>query len=407
MKTETHILLLRKLLSITVMVLVLCCSVNLFGQIDTLRYPIPQTYDPTQTQPYSFDLGDPSSLQQTIVYDPVTGTYVFKETMGGSELNYRQPSVMTLEEYLEYERQKAIRDNWKDKIDQQTADSQPFALPIKINSKLFKSFFGSDQITIRPQGTVEIGLGVNSSRYDNPLLPVKQRRITRFDFNQNMNFSVVGQIGTRLKLGMSYNTQANFEFDNVTKLEYNGDEDQIVQSIALGNVSFNLPTTLIPSSKTLFGASTKLKFGRTTVDFIAATSKGQRKEIKVQGGAQKQQFELSADNYEANRHYFLNFYHRENYDAAMKTLPIVTSGVNISRIEVYITNRTNTTENTRNIIAFTDLGEGLFDQAGIPAVICGPGSMDQGHKPDEFVAIEQLEACDAMLLRLAHHLHQA
>lgn len=377
MKTETHILLLRKLLSITVMVLVLCCSVNLFGQIDTLRYPIPQTYDPTQTQPYSFDLGDPSSLQQTIVYDPVTGTYVFKETMGGGELNYRQPSVLTLEEYLEYERQKAIRDNWKDKIDQQTADSQPFALPIKINSKLFKSFFGSDQITIRPQGTVEIGLGVNSSRYDNPLLPVKQRRITRFDFNQNMNFSVVGQIGTRLKLGMSYNTQANFEFDNVTKLEYNGDEDQIVQSIALGNVSFNLPTTLIPSSKTLFGASTKLKFGRTTVDFIAATSKGQRKEIKVQGGAQKQQFELSADNYEANRHYFLNFYHRENYDVAMKTLPIVTSGVNISRIEVYITNRTNTTENTRNIIAFTDLGEGV--QANVEGT---PGNYTNQDLPD-------------------------
>ncbi len=232
-----------------------------------------------------------------------------------------------------------------------------------VDNKLFKSFFGSDEITIRPQGTVEIGLGVNSSRYDNPLLPVKQRRITRFDFNQNINFNVVGQIGTRMKLGMSYNTQANFEFDNVTKLEYNGDEDQIVQSIALGNVSLNLPTTLIPSSKTLFGASTKLKFGRTTVDIIAASAKGQRKEIKVQGGAQKQTFELSADQYEANRHYFLNFYHRDNYNVAMQALPIVNSGVNISRIEVWVTNRTNTTENTRNIVAFTDLGEGLSQNA--------------------------------------------
>ncbi|EPB65836.1 hypothetical protein ANCCEY_15090, partial [Ancylostoma ceylanicum] len=166
-------------------------------------------------------------------------------------MDYRPPSMMTLEEYLEYDRQQSIRDNWKDKIDQQTKDSQPFALPIKINDKLFKSFFGSDEITIRPQGTVEIGLGVNSSRYDNPLLPVKQRRITRFDFNQNINFSVVGQIGTRMKLGMKYNTQASFEFDNQTKLEYNGDEDQIIQSIALGNVSLDLPTTLIPSSKTL------------------------------------------------------------------------------------------------------------------------------------------------------------
>lgn len=50
-------------------------------------------------------------------------------------------------------------------------------------------------------------------------------------------------------------------------------------------------------------------------------------------------------------------------------------------------------------VAFGTEG-GLFDQAGIPTVVCGPGSMDQGHKPDEFVSVEQLAACDAMLLRL-------
>ena len=110
---------------------------NLKAQ-DTLRYPIPPTFDPTQTQQNSFDLGDPSSVQQTIVYDPVTGTYVFKETIGASGMDYRPPSMMTLEEYLEYERKKSIQDNWKDRIDQQTADSQPFALPIKIDNKLFK-----------------------------------------------------------------------------------------------------------------------------------------------------------------------------------------------------------------------------------------------------------------------------
>lgn len=377
METKAHILLMGHLKKIKILILLLFSGTTILAQNDTLRYPIKPVYDPTQNEKQSFDLGDPSNVQKTIVYDPKTGTYVFRETIGTSGIDYRPSSMMTLEEYLEYEQQQALKDNWKDKIDQQTKDSQPFVLPIKINNKIFESFFGSDEITIRPQGTVEIGLGVNSSRYDNPLLPVKQRRITRFDFNQNINFSVVGQIGTRLKLGMSYNTQANFEFDNVTKLEYNGDEDQIIQSIALGNVSLDLPTTLIPSSKTLFGASTKLKFGRTTVDLIAASSKGQRKEIKVQGGAQKQTFELSADQYEANRHYFLNFYHRDHYNDAMQTLPIVNSGINISRIEVWVTNRTNTTENTRNIVAFTDLGEGL------PENVEGtPGGYSNNDLPD-------------------------
>ncbi|WP_410481880.1 acetylornithine deacetylase [Pseudomonas plecoglossicida] len=57
-------------------------------------------------------------------------------------------------------------------------------------------------------------------------------------------------------------------------------------------------------------------------------------------------------------------------------------------------------------VAFGTEG-GLFDQAGIPTVVCGPGSMDQGHKPDEFVSVEQLRGCDAMLLRLVDYLKQA
>ena len=186
------------------------------AQPDTLPFPINNNLDPTQTAPQSFDLGDPSSVEQTIVYDPATGTYIFKETIG-SNLNYRNPSMMTLEEFLEYERQKSMRQNWKDRIDEQTAENQPMEFPIKIGSKVFENFFGSDEITIRPQGSVELSIGVNSSRYDNPILPVKQRRITRFDFNQQIQMNLVGQIGTKLKIGTSYNTQAAFDFDNISK----------------------------------------------------------------------------------------------------------------------------------------------------------------------------------------------
>ncbi len=349
-------------------------SVCSLAQDSTLVFPIQNNVDPTQTSPQSFDLGDPTGVTQTIVYDPVTGTYVFSETIGNTGLNYRNPSMMTLDEYLEYERQKSLQENWKDKIDEQTAENQPMEFPIQIGNKMFESFFGSDQITIRPQGTVELSLGVNSSRYDNPLLPVRQRKITRFDFDQQINLNLVGEIGTRLKLGVSYNTQAAFDFDNVTKLQYAGDEDQIIQKLELGNVSMALPTSLIQGSQTLFGATTQLKFGNTLVDLIAASSKGKRDEINIAGKAQVQEFELSADNYEVNRHYFVNLYHHDHYDESMSTLPIVNTTINITRMEVWLTNRTNNTENTRNIIGFTDLGEAL------PQNIQGnPGSLS----PDE------------------------
>jgi len=363
---------------LTLLICLLCVSVS-FGQDPdsipppvNLVYPITPTYDPTQTLPQSFDLGDPSGVNQTIVYDPITGTYVFQETVGNSGLFYRNPSMMTFEEYVEYERMKALRENWKERIDEQTAESQPFSLPIKVGSKAFESFFGSDEIVITPQGNVELSFGVNSSRYDNPILPVRQRRITRFDFQQQIQLNLTGQIGTKLKINTSYNTQATFDFDNISKLEYAGNEDQIMQKIELGNVSFNPPTTLIPGSQTLFGAKTQMRFGKTYVDLIAASSKGKRQEITIDGKAQVQDFEITADNYEGNRHYFVNMYHRDHYDEAMSTMPIANTTINITRMEVWLTNRNSSIENTRNILAFTDLGEGLPENCdGSPGNFAG------------------------------------
>lgn len=349
---------LENLNRLVIFIALITISLGVNGQTtpDSLQFPITNSQDPTGTKPQSFDLGDPSNVQQTIVYDPKTGKYIFKETLNGT--NFRNPSMMTLEEYMEYERQKQMADYWKEKIDTQTEEeSQPLIPPIKIENPGFANVFGSDEINIRPQGSVELSFGVNTSRYDNPILPEKQRRITRFDFQQKIQLNLVGQIGTKLKLSTSYNTEAAFDFDNVTKLEYTGDEDQIIQKIEAGNVSMPLNTSLIQGSQTLFGLKTRLKFGRLTVDAIASTSKGRKQEINISGGAQVQQFEVEADNYEANRHYFLNYYHRESYDDAMATVPYISSLINITRIEVWVTNRQNKVDDTRNIIAFTDLGE--------------------------------------------------
>lgn len=335
---------------------------NLYGQdsIKPLPFPIKKTYDPTQTTPQRFDLGDPSKLKQTIVYDPVLRKYIFKETLGEStNINYRNPSMMTLKEYLEYERKKSLTNNWKDKIDAQTESGQPLIPPIKVGGKGFANFFGSDEINIKPQGSVEVAMGINHSRLDNPILPVAQRSLTRFDFQQNMQINLVGQIGTKLKLSTSYNSQASFDFENVTKLAYTGDEDQIIQKIELGNVSLPLSTSLIQGSQTLFGVKTQWKFGKLTIDNVIASSKGKKQEINVAGKSQVQNFELTADNYEANRHYFLSHYFRNQYDTAMAQLPIVNSQINITRMEVWLTNRVNSTINTRNVVAFTDLGEAL------------------------------------------------
>ena len=348
------------LLRLTLTLSVSSLSIFVFSQSEpdsiNLQFPISNTNDPTSNNPQSFDLGDPTAVKRTIVYDPKTGKYIFKETIGNN-LNFRNPSMMTLEEYIEYERQNQMREYWKEKIDTQTEDGQPLIPPIKIDNPGFANIFGSDEISIRPEGAIEISMGVNTARYENPMLPENQRRITRFDFQQKIQLNLVGQIGDKMKIGTSYNTEAAFDFDNITKLEWTGKEDQILQKIEAGNVAMPLNTSLIEGSQTLFGLKTRMRFGRLTVDAIASTSRGRKQEININGGAQVQEFELKADDYEANRHYFLNYYHRESYDGAMATVPVINSLVDITRIEVWLTNMTNRVEDTRNVIAFTDLGE--------------------------------------------------
>jgi acetylornithine deacetylase len=44
---------------------------------------------------------------------------------------------------------------------------------------------------------------------------------------------------------------------------------------------------------------------------------------------------------------------------------------------------------------------GLFKQSGIPTVVCGPGSIEQAHQPDEYVSLAQLAQCERFMQRLA------
>lgn len=325
------------------------------GDTIDLPFPIEDYNDPTNKPRNAIDFDDPSNINQNVEYDPETGQYIFTENVG--DYNYRNPSGMTLDEYLDYDMEESKKGYWRNKVAEQNKEDRGLIPPIKIKGDFFKNVFGSDEINIRPQGTAELSFGINSSKYDNPQIPEKQRRVTTFDFNQRIQLNVVGQIGEKLKLTTSYNTEATFDFQNNVKLEYTGFEDEIIQKIEMGNVSMPLNTSLINGAQSLFGVKTHLRFGKLDIRAILSQQRGQRQEINITGGAKVQDFEVEADDYEANKHYFLNFYHRNNYNKAMASLPVVSSNVKITKIEVWVTNRRNNTENTRNILAFSDLGE--------------------------------------------------
>ncbi|MFC2100945.1 cell surface protein SprA [Bacteroidota bacterium] len=301
-------------------------------------------------------LNEPSNIKSEIIYDPESNEYVFTKKIGDQE--YRTPNTLSFNEFMEYDLDLSVKNYWKERSKASSLNARGGLIPnIYIGSKIFESVFGSNTIDIRPQGSAEIIFGVISNKRDDPSLDVKQRRTTNFDFQEKIQMNVIAKIGDKIEFKTNYNTEATFDFENKLKLKYEGKEDEIIKLIEAGDVTLPLNSTLITGSQSLFGIKTKLQFGRTTVTSVYSEQKSETSNITVAGGAQTNTFELKADDYEQNRHFFLAQYFYKNFNKSLSTLPIIGSSVNITKIEVWITNIGAATQENRNIVAFSDLGE--------------------------------------------------
>ena len=254
----------------------------------TLHYPFQDRYsDPYNSRDNNnpLYLHDPSNVKTNVEYNPEEREYDINEKMG--DRFFRSPSYMTFEEFKESQFSKSTKNYWKQKAneDNVTQRKSKFAPKLYVGGEAFNRIFGSNTIDIRPQGSASLSFGLNISKYDNPTLPVKQRKNTSFDFKEKIQMNVIGNIGDKLKVTTNYNTEASFDFENQIKLEYTGHEDEIIQKIEAGNVSLPLSTQLITGSQSLFGIKTKLKFGRLTVTSILSQQKGKSSSIEVKGGA--------------------------------------------------------------------------------------------------------------------------
>jgi len=317
-------------------------------------------------------LNNPSNVKQEIIYNPKTNSYEFVNKIGN--FTYRAPTTMDFKDYQKHELDKDVQSYWKERAQTSgTTEGSRLIPKIYIGGKAFETIFGSNTIDIRPQGSAEISFGILSNKRDDPSLDVRQRRTTNFDFKESIQMNVIAKIGDKIEFKANYNTESSFNFENTLKLKYEGKEDEIIKLIEAGNVSLPLRSTLIRGSQSLFGVKTKLQFGKTTVTAVFSQQQSETKNIKVQGGAQANKFELTALDYESNRHFFLSQYFRDHYERALHDLPIVTSDVVINKVEVWVTNIGAATQENRNIVAFTDLGENRTSEIHNPLVIPVPG----------------------------------
>ena len=321
------------------------------GKGSNLQFPIQEG-----EEGHPLYLNDPSNQTTDVEYDAVNNQYIIQKKIGGRP--FGTPQVMSFDEYRQYDIDQGLQKYWNERAEISNQGGGGGLIPqLKIGGEVFETIFGSNVIDIRPSGSAELIFGVIHNRRDDPALDIRQRRNTNFNFDEKIQMSVIAKVGDKIEFKTNYNTEATFEFENRLKLKYEGKEDEIIKLIEAGDVTLPLNSTLIQGSQSLFGVKTQLQFGKTFVTAVFSEQKGESQNITVSGGAQTNEFNFKADNYEENKHFFIAQYFRDNYNRFLADLPLVSSPINITKIEVWRTNIGAATQENRNIVAFTDIGE--------------------------------------------------
>lgn len=328
--------------------------------LSPIQPTIPVTADDYNgSKEYPADLRDPKNITTEAIFDPSTGMYVMHTKLG--ERDIVTPYMMTAEQYHEMVTRKDMFSyfNQRNSEAYEKKDKEPFNI-LDMNFSLgpLEKVFGPGGVRLQTQGSIQLSMGVKSNFTDNPALAKRNRRKTYFDFDQKIQASINASVGDKMKFNMNYNTDATFSFDSQNlKLQYEGKEDEIIKNIEAGNVSMTTGSSLIRGGTALFGIKTKLQFGKLTLTGLVSQQNSESKTVSTQGGVQSTKFDIKADNYDANRHFFLSQYFYENYDKFCAKLPHVSSGIKITRIEVWITNKSGNYNESRNFVGFMDLGE--------------------------------------------------
>ena len=320
---------------------------------------IPRDYDDYAGKEYAADLSTPENIKTEVTYDPELGMYVIRTKLGENEIV--TPYMMSAEQYNAIVNKQEMWDYFRSKNSEifEKKEKEPFNI-LDMNFALgpLEKVFGPGGVRLTTSGSAQISMGIKSNKTDNPAISLKSRRKTYFDFDQKIQANIAASVGDKMKFNMTYNTDATFDFDSKNlKLAYEGKEDEIIKNIEAGNVSMTTGSSLIRGGTALFGVKAKLQFGKLTLTGLLSQQNSESKTVSTQGGVQTTKFQVRADEYDANRHFFLSQYFYDNYDQFASKLPHVSSGINITRIEVWVTNKNGNYNESRNFVGFMDLGE--------------------------------------------------
>ncbi len=306
--------------------------------------------------------GPAPTFQNTSVSWDTLSTFRISKTVFGRD--YYFPTVINFDEYVQLskEQQKeSIRLLLVEESKAQQSEGRGL-LDFKISvpggeNSAFTTIFGTNEVNLRVNGSANMNVGASVQKLDDGTLPPDLRTQVDPTFNQNLQLNIQGTIGDKLTIATDWDTERQFDFENRLSIVYRGYEDEIIKSIEMGNVSMETGNSLVSGGKSLFGIKAVSELGPLKVTSVVSQQEGKSNSQRITGGSQETEIDLSPADYEDGRHFFLDFYNRNEFEQALADPQNIIQPYQVSELYVYVRKAEQIPgDRTVQAIALLDLG---------------------------------------------------
>jgi len=266
----------------------------------------------------------PIKFKRTVTLDS-TGKFInISEYMDDTEVAL--PAVVDLETYINLRLQFDNRELWRKtfreviaKQEEKESGAIQLDIPIRIRNETFTRIFGSDRVGLKVTGNISFDLSGRSEERSGAATSSTQNQGSFSPrFSQTQQFTIEGKIGEKVTVSVEQNSEATFDFENTIQIRYDGDDDEIIQSIEAGNIGLSLPSTKYVvfggSNKGLFGIKTNLQVGDFYFTGIASLEKGEQQKLTISGGASESKTTVRDYDYIKNRYFFVDEYYADYFE---------------------------------------------------------------------------------------------
>ncbi len=305
--------------------------------------------------------------RHSVEIDTTTLVFTTREQVANADVRY--PMELGFEAYQAYRLGFDLDKNWKELVvehQRQLEQRRRGGLGINVvvpggRQSAFTTIFGKNEVDLRVNGQADIKAGFDYRKSDQQVAFTGRASQLDPDFKQDLRLGITGTIGDKLQIDLNYNSLNQFDYQNQLKLQYQGYEDEIIQSIEAGNVFLQTPSTLIRGGQSLFGIKSEFQLGGVHLTTVISQQEGQSSSLSIDGGSETTQYDLKPTDYDDNTHFFLSYYFRNRWQDALSDPPnirVADGFERIAEIEVWRLQPTTPEElNVRQVVAVVDWGE--------------------------------------------------